>query len=918
MLAALLPAVGRAQTTYIWDNVGGDSNWGTALNWNNGVPVSSNQTTLSFAGSSGTNSVNNLGNWSLTIGRLEFASGASSFTLTGDNFGFNPHPENDENEIIQNSSATQTIGVGAFSFRYGDFGYSRIQLNAGDLVISTPDVYLDSGGDGNVSKLIIAGVDDTRRTLTLSGNLWEGSASAGSVPELYIENNKRLLVTGGIDLGDNLNVFVSNGLIEFGGTGSLARGQLNLEPSDPGNQAAVALSTAGSSFTADIYAPGAQPENSRTILAGLNTSGTVSYSGWIESSLFPDPEAQVKDIDYVSATGGTVLFNGALRTAGYDTIAINRPDGETTYGGTVILANEAIFSQFDLSQAQGGTALYGGTLQISDFNQLGTDYFEFNASSGDSGTFRYTGGSTTTTKTIWIDNSGITRAAIDVSQAGTTLTWNPGGGTRNQNLTKVGAGTLEFSGEISGAGGNVAVEEGTLVLSASNGYSGGTTVTGGTLQVSDFGSAGGSTSGLGTGSVSIGSGGQVTFWLSEGGSHTITNAFSLSGGTLHSEDGANTFSGAVALVSGTSTIAGRWDDTQTFSGGMTGTGNVVFAKQGSSDRAPTFVLSASGSNTGTVRVTGEGGGNFTKLQLAHVNALQNATLDLATGDTGVVEFTVGGTNTYSLGGLQGSRDLSLGGNTVSIGGNGLSTIYSGQLSGSGGGLTKTGAGRLELSGANSYTGQTFVQAGELKVNGSLASAVVTTAAATTLSGTGSLGGNVTIEGLHSPGNSPGIQTIGGDLTYSGSSSSVLWELTANTAAPADRGVSYDGINVGGNLSFSAPTLLSLSFSGTGSTVDWNDSLWATDLSGTNGWLLYDVAGTTTGLENLAISGTTWLDAFGNSFADVRPESTFSVVQVGSDVYLQVVAVPEPSTIALIGIGGCALAAAKRRRRMPVA
>ena len=134
------------------------------------------------------------------------------------------------------------------------------------------------------------------------------------------------------------------------------------------------------------------------------------------------------------------------------------------------------------------------------------------------------------------------------------------------------------------------------------------------------------------------------------------------------------------------------------------------------DVAPTYVLSAAGSNTGTVRVSGSANGSVTKLRLTNVNALQTATLDLAAGDLGVVELAVAGTNTYALGGLQGSRSLAIGPNTLSIGGGGASTTYAGSLSGSGG-LTKTGIGTLTLTGSSSYSGNTTVDGGTLLVAG---------------------------------------------------------------------------------------------------------------------------------------------------------------------------------------------------------
>jgi fibronectin-binding autotransporter adhesin len=93
------------------------------------------------------------------------------------------------------------------------------------------------------------------------------------------------------------------------------------------------------------------------------------------------------------------------------------------------------------------------------------------------------------------------------------------------------------------------------------------------------------------------------------------------------------------------------------------------------------------------------------------SALRGSTLDMNATDTGVLALSDLGS--VELGGLKGQRSLPLSGWVV-VGLNNQSTTYSGVLSGTGK-LTKMGSGVLTLTGANTYTGDTWISAGTLNV-----------------------------------------------------------------------------------------------------------------------------------------------------------------------------------------------------------
>src|SRR5207249_2833220 len=100
---------------------------------------------------------------------------------------------------------------------------------------------------------------------------------------------------------------------------------------------------------------------------------------------------------------------------------------------------------------------------------------------------------------------------------------------------------------------------------------------------------------------------------------------------------------------------------------------------------------------------------------------------------------------------------------------GLLTL-SGQLGGPGG-LTRSGAGILQLTGSSTYSGTTTVTGGgTLQVNGLPPTSAVSVTNRSKLSGNGTINAVTVRNGTISPGNSPGILTLTGDLSLDTASS----------------------------------------------------------------------------------------------------------------------------------------------------
>jgi autotransporter-associated beta strand protein/T5SS/PEP-CTERM-associated repeat protein len=463
--------------------------------------------------------------------------------------------------------------------------------------------------------------------------------------------------------------------------------------------------------------------------------------------------------------------------------------------------------------AVGSVALNGGSLSTNEVTRgTGTASFHFGGgtltASADSGNFfnGFSSSELTSTGTAFINSNGFT----------ITSTVGLGG---SGVLTKLGAGTLNFTD--------------------TNAYTGGTIVRSGTLAVN------GGVINHAARSVLVGN----TF--GDNGSVSILN-----GGRISS---LNTFLGNVAGSTGKATVtSGTWTTANTFYVGQIGNGELLVNggvvtntygfigfNPGASGTAT--ISSGTWANSNYLAVGDLGSGHLVVSGGAVTNSL--GYIGLSFGGTGVAAVSGGvwaNTNTLTIGdsghgvlsitdsglvtsgtvllgdksGSQGRLNIGTGGvagtlqTAVVRGGAGSAQVsfnhtgsltFGARMEGSVV-VEKVGSGTLTLSGSNSYTGGTNLVAGTLILTdvGSTASVLgsgtVTIQDGATLSGAGTVLGDTILKGTLTPGNSP-------DEIYFGAG--LLMENTAIVGVELASLASFDRIAVAGLLTYDGTLSITL-------------------------------------------------------------------------------------------------------------
>jgi autotransporter-associated beta strand protein/T5SS/PEP-CTERM-associated repeat protein len=669
-------------------------------------------------------------------------------------------------------------------------------------------------------------------------------ASSASAANLVLENgtlsyagapttiNRGFTLTGTNATLNTLSDLNLNGAVAVGNAGRFQKS----------GAALLAYSGSGSNLLSGAVNPGLHVMEGPMLFngSGVGQTNRVQNDAWIGGTQTSGAALVLSNSTLLVGSwiglgrgNGTVgnvasltLYDSTLRpanfSAGYDNAIVgNSATQAVTLNGTSLVYNNGTFH---LAESAGSYA----TLTLND-SSVWTNRGDANL----------TGNGGNRGAIVSINNNAIfgSNNRVEIGRGGATGT-----------VTVANSGKLLVNAWFSVGNGNAG--NGTLVVKDS------ASVYCNDLNITDTGAS------IGTMTVqdnAFVNGGQVFIGKAGG---TIANAI-ISGGTVNSRgnfilgnsgtsQGTVNMSGGLVTISGElwlgqNSATGTWNQV---SGTVISTNWIAIARQANSKGTVTISGGSMAElNTGSRFLVGSGGAGTLNLsgtalvwargdlQLAE-NASGSGLLNLDGGTLAVRRVYRGagpGTFNFNGGTLLASNvvnsdffsgltaaNVKSGGAIIDSGNNTIN-INQALLDGTGGGgLTKLGAGTLNLNGVNTYTGSTLVNAG-------------------TLGGTGTIAGSVSVASgaTLAPGTSIGTLTVGGAVTLAAGSTNVM-EISKNAGTndlvTGATSIAYGGTlvikNLGGVLAVNDTFKLfnAASYSGTfsavvsqvyGQTVTWD-------------------------------------------------------------------------------------------------
>jgi len=750
--------------------------------------------------------------------------GTGTLTLTGNNTYTGNTSINSGKLLVSGLLADNSNVAVATGATYQLGATDTIGSIAGDGTINLGNYNLTAGGTNastSFSGVMVGNGAFTKAgtgTLSLLGsNTYNGGTTlAGGT--LSLGSNQALGTTGAINFSGGSLQFTANNINDYSARFSQANNQAYAIDTNGQNiSLASDLTSAGGTLTkagtGTLTLLGSNTYTGGTTLAGgtlslgssqaLGTAGTISFTGG--SLQF----TAINTIDYSARFSQASNQAYAIDTS--DNVYMGLASDLTSVGGSLTKQGTGTLVLTGSNTYTGNTSILSGTLVVSGALADSTNV------------------SVATGATYQVDETD-------------TIGSIAGNGTINFNQRSLTAGgsnsTTTFSGVMLGEGAFTKAGTGTLTLSGNNTYTGDTILAGGTLSL-------GSNQALDTVGMLRFSGGSLQFTANNttdysarfsqdpgqayaidtnGQNISLATALTSDGGSLTKQgagtltlNGTNSYTGNTSIDSGTLLVSGLLADSSTISvatgatyqlgasdtiGSIAGNGTIniygynltagaanastsfggVLAGTGSFTKVGTGTLSLVGNNTYTGGTTLAGG----TLSLGSNQALGTAGTISFTG--GSLQFTASNTKDYSD---RFSQDVD---QAYVIDTNGQTISMATGLTSAGGSLTKQGTGTLTLTGNNTYTGATTIDAGTLRIGNGSGSASISNSSMGYLgfapgsNGTASVstGGTWTTTGdlyVGYEGN--------GNLTVSGGTvsnvNSVIGKMAGNDLDPTDPG-----------------------------------------------------------------------------------------------------------------------------------
>ncbi len=648
-----------------------------------GTSVDMSAATQSFSLMNGTASI-------VLAGDATFLLPGGFLTIT-EEIDTNGHILTIQNDGIVNITAP-IIGTGGFTKNgTNDILFSNLPspcTYTGVTTINAGRIFTSDLGEtfANTSDFVFA---DAVCRLSLGSNETIGSLSGGGATSKINLNGKSLTVTQDIDqtfagiiygAGDlakyGPNKLTLTGANEYTGVTWVVAGTLNIQHNTATGEAGSWGVNVGAGASLELQG-GITVDESLTMAAGganelVNVSGSNTWSGAVTLTGTVD----------IATTANDLTIGGIIGGAGF---------GLTKKGaGTLKLSNTNTYT--------GTTSIQAGTLETSGADKI-ADGSSVALTNATGAIFKILGDETIAS----LSGGGAAGGNIDL-----------GGNT----LTVTQAADQTYAGVIDGTGGLTKKGASKLTLTGTNTYSGATSIDAGTLNLQDAAAAGTTAGGVTVaagaslelqGGIAIGA---ESLTLNAGGANELVNV-----------SGSNSWAGTVALVGGTVDVVTTAGDL-TIGGVISGVG-FGLTKTGAG------TLKYSGTNTYSGTTSIQAG----KLETSGADKIADGSSVVLANDA-TASFKILGSETIASlsGGGAAGGNIDLGGNTLTVT-QAADLSYDGIISGTGG-LTKKGASKLTLTGTNTYSGATSIDAGTLNLQD--AAAAGTTAGGVTVAAGASL------------------------------------------------------------------------------------------------------------------------------------------------------------------------------------